>query len=112
LIRRNKTITSLCIDQNVFGRNAAAVQSIADGVRSNATLQQLDLGWCGLDDQGISVLTNAFAARNASLLELDLRNNEITSVGVSALVEDSMCAMKRHSPNSTPCATPSKVRGR
>jgi hypothetical protein len=52
LIRRNKTITSLCIALNAFGRNAVAVRSIAEGVRSNTTLQQLDLGYCGLDDQG------------------------------------------------------------
>jgi Ran GTPase-activating protein (RanGAP) involved in mRNA processing and transport len=43
LIRRNKTIASLSIDHNIFGRNAAAVRSIAEGVRSNTTLQQLDL---------------------------------------------------------------------
>jgi Ran GTPase-activating protein (RanGAP) involved in mRNA processing and transport len=94
LIRRNKTITSLCIADNAFGCNAAAVRSIAEGVRSNTTLQQLDLGRCGLDDQGISVLTNALTIRNASLLELNLHNNYITSVGVRALVEDSMGAMK------------------
>jgi Ran GTPase-activating protein (RanGAP) involved in mRNA processing and transport len=41
LIRCNKTITSLCIDHNAFGRNAAAVRSIADGVRRNTTLHQL-----------------------------------------------------------------------
>jgi Ran GTPase-activating protein (RanGAP) involved in mRNA processing and transport len=87
LVRRNKTITTLCIARTVFGRNAAAVRSIADGVRSNTALQQFDLSWCGLDDQGISVLANALAIRNASILELNLRNNEITSVGVHALVE-------------------------
>jgi Ran GTPase-activating protein (RanGAP) involved in mRNA processing and transport len=94
LIRRNKTITSLSIAHNAFGRNAAAVQSIAEGVRSNTTLQKLYLSRCGLDDQGISVLGNAFAIRNASLLELDLSNNEITSLGVRALVDDNVDAVK------------------
>jgi Ran GTPase-activating protein (RanGAP) involved in mRNA processing and transport len=94
LIRRNKTITSLGIAHNAFGHNAAAVQSIADGVRINTTLQQLDLGRCGLDDQGISVLANALAIRNASLLVLDLHNNVITSVGVRALFDDNLEAMK------------------
>jgi Leucine-rich repeat (LRR) protein len=93
LICRNKTITSLCIADNGLGRNAAAVRSIAEGVRSNTTLQQLDLRHCRLDDLGISVLADALATRNASILELDLGNNEITSVGVRALVEDSMGAM-------------------
>jgi Ran GTPase-activating protein (RanGAP) involved in mRNA processing and transport len=94
LIRRNKTITSLCFTRYDFGRNAAAVRSIADGVRSNTTLKQLDLSRCGLDDQGISVLADALANRNDSIVELDLSCNEITSVGIRALVEDSMGAMK------------------
>jgi Ran GTPase-activating protein (RanGAP) involved in mRNA processing and transport len=93
LFRRNKTITSLCIADNSFGRNAAAVRSILDGVRSNTTLQQLNLSSCGLDDQGISVLANVIGSRNASTRELNLYNNAITSVGVRALVEDSMGAM-------------------
>jgi Ran GTPase-activating protein (RanGAP) involved in mRNA processing and transport len=50
LIRRNKTITSLCIAGNAFGLNAAAVRSIAVGVRSSRTLQQLDFRFCRLGD--------------------------------------------------------------
>jgi hypothetical protein len=94
LIRRNKTITSLCLARSFFGRNAAAVRSIADGVRSNTTLQQVDLRYCALYDQGISVLADALATRNAGLLELDLSANEITSVGLRALVDDNMEAVK------------------
>jgi hypothetical protein len=94
LIRRNKTITSLCIANAWFGHSLAAVRSIAEGVRSNTTLQQLDFSGCGLDDQGISVLANALASRNASILELNLDSNEITSVGVHALVYDNTEAVK------------------
>jgi Ran GTPase-activating protein (RanGAP) involved in mRNA processing and transport len=94
LIRRNKTITSLCIACNAFGCNAAAVRSIADGVRHNTTLHQLDLRFCGLDDQGISVLANALAVRNDSTLDLNLEYNEITSVGVRTLVDDSVEAVE------------------
>jgi Ran GTPase-activating protein (RanGAP) involved in mRNA processing and transport len=94
LIRRNKTITSLSIAHNALGRNAAAAGSILDGVRSNTTLQQLDLQYCRLDDQGISILANALAIRNAGLLKLDLGNNEITSMGVHALVDGSMEAVQ------------------
>jgi Ran GTPase-activating protein (RanGAP) involved in mRNA processing and transport len=36
LLRRNKTITSLCIAQNAFGLNSAAARSIFEGVRSNS----------------------------------------------------------------------------
>jgi Ran GTPase-activating protein (RanGAP) involved in mRNA processing and transport len=94
LIRRNKTITSLCLGHNTFGPNAAAARSIAEGVRSNTALQQLDLSACGLDDRGISLLANALAIRNASILELNLAFNEITSAGVRALVDDTVEAVK------------------
>jgi hypothetical protein len=103
LIRRNKTITSLCIAHNAFGRNAAVVRSIFDGVRSNSTLQKLDLSTCGLDDMGIAVLAKALAIRNASILELDLFDNEITPLGVRALVDDSVEASQK---------TPSAVKER
>jgi Ran GTPase-activating protein (RanGAP) involved in mRNA processing and transport len=94
LIRCNKTITSLCIGHNVFGRNVAAVRGIAEGMRSNTTLQQLGLSGCGLGDQGVSVLVNALAIRNTSLLELNLGGNEITSVGIHALVDDNVESMR------------------
>jgi Ran GTPase-activating protein (RanGAP) involved in mRNA processing and transport len=94
LIRRNKTITSLHLAHNSFGEILAAVRIIADGVRRNTALQQLDLSCCGLDDQGISVLANALASRNASILKLNLNGNEITSVGVRALVDENVEAVK------------------
>jgi Ran GTPase-activating protein (RanGAP) involved in mRNA processing and transport len=94
LMHRNKTIVSLCIARNAFGISVAAVRSIAEGVRINTTLQRLDLRGCRLDNQGISVLANALALRNASPLELNLGSNEITSVGVRALVDDNVELVK------------------
>jgi Ran GTPase-activating protein (RanGAP) involved in mRNA processing and transport len=94
LIRRNKTITSLCLAHNAFGHDVAAVGSIAEGLRSNTTLQQLDLSLCRLGNQGISVLANALAIRNDSALELNLSCNDITPAGISALIDDSMGTMK------------------
>jgi hypothetical protein len=52
------------------------------------------LSGCALADRGISVLANALAIRNASLLELNLHSNAITSVGVRALVDDNVEAVK------------------
>jgi hypothetical protein len=51
LIRRNKTIASLCIASNGFDCDAAAAaaRSNADGVRSNTALQNLGPSWCELD---------------------------------------------------------------
>jgi Ran GTPase-activating protein (RanGAP) involved in mRNA processing and transport len=94
LLRRNKTITRLSLDWNAFGRNAAAARSIFEGVRNNTTLQTLDLSGCGLDDRSISVLANAMHIRRASMVELNLLNNNITSVGVRALVDDNVEAVK------------------
>jgi Ran GTPase-activating protein (RanGAP) involved in mRNA processing and transport len=94
LIRRNKTITSLCLAGNAFGRNAAAARDILESMCSNTALQQLDLSVCGLGDRGISVLADALVSRNASILEVNLSENEITSVGVRALIDDNVEAMK------------------
>jgi Ran GTPase-activating protein (RanGAP) involved in mRNA processing and transport len=94
LIRRNRTITRLCLAVNFFGSNAAATLIIVEGVRSNKALQKLDLGSCELCDHGILILANALAIRNASMLELDLYCNDITSVGVRALVDDNVEVVK------------------
>jgi Ran GTPase-activating protein (RanGAP) involved in mRNA processing and transport len=94
LLRRNKSITSLCLCRITFGLNAAAARSIFEGVRSNTALQQLDLRGCGLGDQGISILANALTLRNAGLLELHINHNQITSVGVRALLDNGVDAVK------------------
>jgi Ran GTPase-activating protein (RanGAP) involved in mRNA processing and transport len=94
LLRRNKTITSLGLFDNTFGLNAAAARNIFEGVHSNTALQQLYLRGCGLGDRGVSILANALAIRNAGILELALSWNEITSVGVRALVDDNVEAAK------------------
>jgi hypothetical protein len=94
LIRRNKTITSLCLVGNTFGLNAAAARSIFEGLRSNRALQHLDLRECGLDDQDVLILANALVSCNANKLELDLHNSRITSFGVRALVADNVEAVK------------------
>jgi hypothetical protein len=93
LMRRNKTITKLCIGGNAFGRNITAVRSIAEGVRSNATLEHLGLEICVLDDQCISVLASGLGLRDSGLAVLNLCNNYITSVGVLDLTEEVTKAM-------------------
>jgi Ran GTPase-activating protein (RanGAP) involved in mRNA processing and transport len=95
LMRRNKTITRLCIHCNYFGSNIPAVRIIAEGVRSNTTLEDLQLQCCGLDDQGILVLANGLGLRDSGLVELSLYNNYITSVGVLALAGEVTKAMNR-----------------
>jgi Ran GTPase-activating protein (RanGAP) involved in mRNA processing and transport len=94
LIRRNKTITSLSLVDNPFGRNSTAARIILEGLHSNTALEQLDLGNCELNDQGMSILATALAIRNVSILELDLQWNDITSMGVRALVDDHVEVVK------------------
>ena len=53
-----------------------------------------NLGVCELDDQGISKLANTLAIRNASILELNLDYNRITSAGIRALVDGNVEAVK------------------
>jgi Leucine-rich repeat (LRR) protein len=94
LLRRNKTIKILYLSDTAFGHNAAATRSILEGVRSNNALQQLYIEACRLGDRGVSILANALAIRNAGILELALSWNEITSVGVRALVDDNVEVVK------------------
>jgi Ran GTPase-activating protein (RanGAP) involved in mRNA processing and transport len=67
---------------------------VAKGVRSYTALNQLNLSRCGLNDQGISVVANALRIRNASLRELDLNRNGITSAGLHALFANSTAAAR------------------
>jgi hypothetical protein len=55
---------------------------------------ELDLSLCFLDNRDVSALANALLSRNTSILEINLHNSAITSVGVRALVEDNVEAMK------------------
>jgi hypothetical protein len=55
-------------------------------------LRQLDLSLCYLDNRDVSALANALLSRNTSIPNQSLA--QITSVGVRALVEDNVEAMK------------------
>lgn len=77
LVRRNKTIPSLCIAQKASGCNAAAARAfykVCEAIQpySLLQLQQLDLARCEVDDKGSLLLANALATRNANNLELRL----------------------------------------
>jgi hypothetical protein len=93
LLRRNKTITRLSMDRNFFGHNVAAVRCIADGFRTNTTLQSLDLTMCALDDQGLSVLAESLGQQKRGLVKLVLSANSITCNGLRALVDNATAAL-------------------
>jgi hypothetical protein len=94
LIRRNKTIPRFFWMEMSLVAMLPLFGAFAEGVRQNTTLHQLNLSRCGLSDQDISVLANALRIRNASLREINLNRNGITSASFHALFGDSTAAIK------------------
>jgi Ran GTPase-activating protein (RanGAP) involved in mRNA processing and transport len=87
IIHCNKTITTLDLSWNHFGRNVGAVEFIAEGMGSNSTLLKIDLLICDLGDGGVSTLAQSLGSRNTTLQKLALGWNNITSAGVGVLLE-------------------------
>jgi Ran GTPase-activating protein (RanGAP) involved in mRNA processing and transport len=93
LLCQNKTITRLNIDSNTFGSNVAAVRCIAHGFSDNTTLQELDLSFCELNDQSLSILAESLGQQKRSFIKLNLSANEITCSGLRALVNNATAAL-------------------
>jgi hypothetical protein len=87
ILRSNKTITTLDLSGNTFGRTTGAVECIADGLGSNSALLKIDLSSCDLGDGGVSTLAHTLGFRNTTLEKLTLENNDITSTGVGVFLE-------------------------
>jgi hypothetical protein len=86
ILRSNKTITSLALNQIKFGQATGAVACIAAGLDSNSTLLKIDLSDCALRDRGLSSLTQAFGSWNTALQRLAIGENAITSTGIAVLL--------------------------
>jgi Leucine-rich repeat (LRR) protein len=87
ILHSNKTITTLDLSGNTFGRTPGAVDCIAGGLGSNSTLLKIDLSSCALDDEDVSILAQTLGSRNTTLQKLILGTNSITSTGVGVLLE-------------------------
>jgi Leucine-rich repeat (LRR) protein len=87
IIRCNKTITTLDLSWNAFGRIVGAVECIAEGMGSNSTLLKIDLSSCDLGDGGVSILAQNLVSQNTTLKKINLDNNWIGSTGVGVLLE-------------------------
>jgi hypothetical protein len=98
LMRRNKSLTRMDIDRNAIGAgnhangtNGAAngghghVGSIADGLRTNVTLVDVDLSGSMLGDAGVEVLVRGLRL-NSTLTTLALCDNGIAATGIGVLV--------------------------
>jgi Ran GTPase-activating protein (RanGAP) involved in mRNA processing and transport len=87
ILRRNKTITTLDLSGNAFGRSAGAVDCITEGLGGNSTLLKIHLSSCDLRDGDVAPLAQALGSRNTTLQQLTLDGNSITSTGVGVLLE-------------------------
>jgi Ran GTPase-activating protein (RanGAP) involved in mRNA processing and transport len=52
---------------------------IAEMLKTNATLQNLLLGWNDISDRGVDVLANVLTHHNTTLVRLLLQNNKLVS---------------------------------
>jgi Ran GTPase-activating protein (RanGAP) involved in mRNA processing and transport len=93
LLRRKKTIATLLMNHNMFGNNIAAGRCIADGFRTNTTLQVLDISHCALWDDALSVLAGSLGQQKLRLVSLDLSQNPITCIGLRALVDNATAVL-------------------
>jgi hypothetical protein len=64
-----------------------AIECIAEGLVSNLTLLKLNLSSCALRDGGVSTLAQSLSYRKATLEELKLASNSVTSTGVGVVLE-------------------------
>jgi Ran GTPase-activating protein (RanGAP) involved in mRNA processing and transport len=87
VLRSNKTITTLDLSANTFGRTPGAVDCIADGLGSNSTLLKINLSSCALGDEDVSILAQTLGSRITTLQKLTLGWNAITSTGIGVLLE-------------------------
>jgi Leucine-rich repeat (LRR) protein len=87
ILHRNKTMTTIDLSWNHFGRIVGAVECIADGLGSNSTVLKINLSNCGLGDGSFSILAQNVGSRNRTLEKLNLAMNLITSTGVGVLFE-------------------------
>jgi Ran GTPase-activating protein (RanGAP) involved in mRNA processing and transport len=87
VLRSNKSITSLDLSGNTFGRTPGAIDCIASGLGDNSTLLKIDLSSCALGDEDVSILAQALDSRITTLQKLALGWNTIISTGIGVLAE-------------------------
>jgi hypothetical protein len=80
-------MTTLRLSGHEFAQTTGAVQCIADGLGSNSTLMEIDLSYCDLDDDSVSILAQTLGSRNTTLQKLILGTNFITSTGIGVFLE-------------------------
>ncbi len=86
MLQRNSTLEVLHLSGNDQVSDTGAF-FIAESLKRNSSLRELNLGRCGIGDEGVKSLSDALV-ENDSLKRLDLDSNDgITERGLSALTE-------------------------
>jgi Ran GTPase-activating protein (RanGAP) involved in mRNA processing and transport len=93
LLRRNKTITILNLEHNKIGSYDDVVPCLAEGFRANTTLKEICLNSCEFIDDTISTIAMGLGQQKRSLLQLTLSDNQITCIGLRALVNHATAAL-------------------
>jgi Ran GTPase-activating protein (RanGAP) involved in mRNA processing and transport len=93
LLHRNEAITRLNMCRNYFGWNVAVVRGIANCFRASTTLQELNLSYSSLGDQGLTILAEGLGQQNRGLVALNLSVNQITCSGLRALMDNATAAL-------------------
>jgi Ran GTPase-activating protein (RanGAP) involved in mRNA processing and transport len=87
LLRRNKSLTTLYIEDIPFGCTLGTAECIAQGLSGSRSLQTISLSNCMLGDRDISALAKGLGSCNKTLRTLFLCNNQITSTGLGVLLD-------------------------
>ncbi len=82
----NATLTTLRLDLNP-GIGDEGMIRLSRGLRTNATLTQLSLSYCGIGPDGVAALGEVVRFASSSLVQLDLRGNRMGSEGLRVLAE-------------------------
>lgn len=84
MLGANTTLTSLRLDFNpTIGDEG--VRELARGLRTNRTLQQLTLSYCGITAAGAPALAEIIESPISGLVSLDLRGNALGSEGLTII---------------------------
>jgi Ran GTPase-activating protein (RanGAP) involved in mRNA processing and transport len=81
-----KTLTELCLMGNPLNSEGATIMADALGRNAMPSLKQLDLDFCGIDDDGFVAMVSALE-QSTSLQILDLESNDFGERGFIALAE-------------------------
>ena len=80
----NRSLLTLKLDYNL-SIGTAGVDYLCRGLRTNSTLKQLHLAYCGLDHEAAVFISSVLANTKSGLTQLNLQGNKLTGIGLGYL---------------------------